>query len=205
MTINTDHTVNKKQISKQESVKTQILLAHTSSTIEEYFTKIHKRHYGAYDSIFTYTIGQDGTVYQHYNPNYYSKIFNLVEVDRQIISVALENAGWLKQKTSAEYIDWKGHIYKGQAFEKTWRGKNFWAEYTPEQVESLLNLIPMLIKEFEIEPNFSGKNLPIDDPKNFKGVLNRSNYAKFYYDLSPAFNFDLITQICTNKNKIKLQ
>jgi hypothetical protein len=168
--------------------------------LEEYFTKIEKRYYGAYDFVFTFTIGQDGAVYEHYNPRHFSKHFNNMNIDRQIISVALENIGWLKQNTSAQNIDWKGHIYNGEVVEKIWRGKNIWAVYTPQQVNALLEFLPLLIEEHNIEPNFSGNNLPMADPHKFKGLLNRSNYMKFYYDLSPAFDFELITKML-NKHK----
>jgi hypothetical protein len=191
--MNTNYKVSNNQISKFPSIKSQILLAHTSSTIEEYFTKISTRHHGTYDAPFTYTIDANGIVYNHFSPLHYSNLFNYHDIDSQIISVGLENAGWLKQKTPDQFIDWKGHIYKGEVFEKIWRGYNFWAPYTPEQTQALLDLLGVLIKEYHIEPNFSGKNITLDDPQDFKGVLNRSNYYRCYYDLSPAFNFERIT------------
>ena len=73
-----------------------------------------------------------------------------------------------------------------------WRGHNLWAVYTPEQINSMCELIKELMKQHNIEPNFSGDNLPIKNAKHFSGVLNRSNYYKMYYDLSPACNFDEI-------------
>lgn len=191
------HKVKKIQISKQPSIKTQILLAHTSSTLDEYFTKISTRWNGEYDAVFTYTIGKNGSIYEHFNALHYSNLFGVQEIDSQIISIGLENHGWVSQKSPEMNITWKGNIYKGQVFEKTWRGHNFWEPYTPEQIESLLNLTKALINEFHIKPEFSGSNLPMDGAKEFKGVLNRGNYFKYYYDLSPAADFDYI------KNSIK--
>ena len=93
--MNTEHKVSNNQISKSPSIKTQILLAHTASTISEYFTKISKRWNGTYDSPFTYTIAANGEVYNHFNPLHYSNLFNYADIDRQIISIGLENVGWL--------------------------------------------------------------------------------------------------------------
>lgn len=195
MIINKDHIVANNQFSKQQSVKTQILLAHTSSSLSDYFIKIANRWNGGYDASFTYTIGIDGTVYQHYNPTHYSNLFDKQVLDSKIISIGLENKGWLHQKSeNGAYFDWKGDIYTGVVVGKSWRGYNKWAEYSPEQTEAMLELINMLIKDFNIKPKFSGNNLPLDRADEFEGVLNRSNYFKCYYDLSPAAQFEHISE-----------
>lgn len=194
--INDSHLVNKGQFYDVINPKTQILLANTLGCLDEYFTCIKTRHGGSYNEIFTYTISIDGVIYQHFNPKCSSKIFDQ-GFDSQIISIGLENVGWLKQNEQNKFIDWKGYIYNGEVFEKCWRGKHLWASYTLNQVAALLEFLPTLIKEHNIEPKFSGKNLTMDKPQEFKGVLNRSNYYKFYYDLSPAFDGELIT------NKLK--
>jgi len=185
--INTDHMVSNNQVSKKPSIKTQILLAHTASSIEDYFTKISNRHNGAYDASFTFTIGLDGQIYQHFSPLHYSNLFGVPEIDSQIISIGLENVGYLTRKSvGGDHFDWKGSIYNGKIHGMMWRGHNSWAWYDANQIESMLQVISELIKEHHIKSVFSGTNLPIEEAKEFQGVLNRSNYAKCYYDLSPA-------------------
>jgi hypothetical protein len=185
--INTDHMVSINQRSKQPSIKTQILLANTSSSLNDYFTKISTRCNGSYDASFAFTISSFGDVYQHYNPLHFTNLFGIPEVDSQIISIGLENVGWLTAKEgSDDFFDWKHSIYKGEVHSKLWRGHRNWADYPPEQIQAMLRLIKELIKEYHIKPAFSGTNLPMEEAKGFQGVLNRSNYAKCYYDLSPA-------------------
>lgn len=199
--IDTKYLVNSdKQVSLVPTTKTQILLAHTSSAITEYFIKISTRCFGEYFSIFTYTIGKDGIIYQHYNPDYYTQLFGISEIDKQIISIGLENEGWLwKKNINSKIFDWKGSIYNGEVVNKLWRGHNLWAVYTDEQMKSMLFLIKQLLQDYNIQPIFSGDNLPLDDAREFKGVLNRSNYFKYYTDLSPACDFEIIN---TYINKI---
>ena len=194
--------VGKKQRSKKISVKRQILLCHTSCTIDDYFTMISTRYNGAYDKSFTYTIGLDGQIYQHFSPSYYSSLFNNPQVDPQIISIGLENVGQLIRKSvDGDFFDWKGAIYKGNVYYKLWRDHHSWAEYTTKQTESMLWLINVIINAYNVEPNFSGNNLPLVGVKKFRGVLTRSNYHKFYYDLSPAMDFEKInTYIKTECN-----
>jgi hypothetical protein len=194
MEINKKYLVNADaQISLVPTLKSQILLAHTSSTISEHFTKIFTRHCGEYPSIFTYTIDKEGVIYQHYDPDYYSRLFGIAEIDKQIISIGLENEGWLwKKDLNSKIFDWKGCIYNGEVLNKLWRGHNLWAVYTDKQMESMLFLIKQLLQDYNIQPKFSGNNLPLDNAREFEGVLNRSNYFKFYTDLSPACNFENI-------------
>ena len=202
MIINDNYWVNTRQRSKRTSVKNQILLCHTSCTIDDYFTMITTRYGGEYDKSFTYTIGLDGQIYQHFSPLHYSNLFNDPQIDPQIISIGLENVGQLIRKSIDEdFFDWKGAIYKGKVYGKLWRNHNTWAEYSVKQTESMLWLIKDIINVHHIESNFSGNNLPLLGVKKFNGVLTRSNYHKFYYDLSPAMDFEKInTYIKTECN-----
>jgi hypothetical protein len=103
--------------------------------------------------------------------------------------------GWLRRNgTEGDFFDWKGNIYKGHVHGKLWRGNNLWASYTDAQMESMLQLIKSLVTEYHIAREFSGNNLPLEGAKDFKGVLNRSNYFRYYYDLSPAADFERIKE-----------
>jgi len=193
MVINEDYWVGEKQRSKKTSTKHQILLCHTSCTINDYFTMISTRYAGKYNKSFTYTIDLNGQIYQHFSPLHYSNLLNDPQIDPQIISIGLENVGQLMGKSDGDdFFDWKGAIYKGKVHGKLWRNHHSWAEYSAKQTESMLWLIKVIINAHHIEPNFSGNNLPLLGVKKFNGVLTRSNYHKFYYDLSPAMDFEKI-------------
>lgn len=192
--------IRSSQISENTSVKSQILLANTSSSHKDYITKISTRCGGAYDASFTFTIDLSGHIYQHYVPIYYTNIFGIRDIDSRIISIGLENVGWVVNRENHDiFFDWKGSIYNGGVKDKLWRGYDKWADYTADQIDSMIILIREVSKEYHIKPNFSNTNVLMEDAKNFEGVLNRSNYFKYYYDLSPAAlpYFDIIS------NKIK--
>jgi hypothetical protein len=60
---------------------------------------------------------------------------------------------------------------------------------------TLTELIDYLCLEYSINKNFIGDNVTTHKPINYKGILNRSNFSKNHYDLTPAFNFEKLTEI----------
>ena len=84
--------------------------------------------------------------------------------------------------------------YTGNVIQKTWRNKKYWAEYTNEQISTLLELIDYLCIKHSIDKNFVGSNVFMDGAEKIKGILNRSNFNKNYYDLTPAFDFEKLTK-----------
>ena len=69
-------------------------------------------------------------------------------VDKKIISIMIENQGWLlKDLLKDKYIDWVGNIYKRRAkvIEKRWRGFLYWDSYTSKQLKSCLELVELFM------------------------------------------------------------
>lgn len=196
MEINEEHIIDHKNVGLIKHKKKQIILGHTASTLEEFFTKIKTRSNGKYDKIPSYVIGLDGTIYQLFNPQYTSNFMEDETIDRISISVVLENQGWLtKDPFEPNYFDWKSHPYHEYVIDKQWRNKKYWAAYGGEQMVSLVDLIKYLSEKFNISKDFVGDNTSIHKPKTFKGIINRSNYTKNYYDLSPAFDFEKFNEL----------
>lgn len=196
MIFNTDHTIDYNNIILSKHKKKQIILAHTSSTIDDYLVKVKTRFNGKYNKIPAYVIGLDGVIYELFSPQYQSTFMEDESVDKMSISVVLENVGWLIKGEGSLLYDWKGQIYTGNYCNVDWRQKKIWALYGDEQMVSLIQLISNLSEKFNISKDFVGDNTIISKPKTFKGVLNRSNYSKIHYDLSPAFDFNQL-----NNNK----
>lgn len=195
MEINKSVQVDEQVVDKTVSKKKQIILAHTGCNLEDYLVKITTRYNKKYDRVPAYVIAQDGTVYEFFNPKYSTKFMEEDSVDKMSIIIVLENVGWLaKDPKENTYCDWKGHEYLGDVAHKDWRNKKHWATYSDEQMVALLEVIPELCQRFKITKAFVGDNIPIHKPKTFKGVITRSNYDKKFYDLSPAFNFDLLNE-----------
>jgi N-acetyl-anhydromuramyl-L-alanine amidase AmpD len=182
------------QVSKVS--KTQIMLGHTSRNLKDYLISIGIRNNGKYSRIPHYIITKEGKIKELIKPNHISNFFGDKEVDTKIISVLLENNGWLTYKKQTNRLcDWLGNIYKGEVFEKKWRNKFFWSTYSEEQLSSLNSLLENLCDNFDIKKEMVGHNVRINGVENFKGIVSRSNYSEFFTDLSPAFNFDKIKEI----------
>ena len=175
--------------------KTQIMLGHTSRNLDDYVTSVELRHNGNYKNSPHYVISKSGVKTNIVNPEYTTNFFGHEEVDNNIVTILLENEGWLApKKNNPRLCDWLGNIYKGEVFEKKWRNKYFWAVYTDKQIDTLLDLINKLCHDLKINKDFVGHNVRVSVEK-FKGVVNRSNYSEYFTDLSPAFNFEKIKEI----------
>lgn len=177
---------------KKEFIKKQIVLGNSFNSIENLYNGWKNRFCGSYTSTSTFTIDRKGNVYQNYNPKYYSDFIKEKGIDKKIISITLENQGWLlKDLLKGKYIDWVGNIYrrKAKVIEKRWRGKQYWDPYTASQVKSASDLIEYLCQEYEIPNDCVGHNTFIEGVELFEGITYRSNYYKDNTDLSPAWDF----------------
>ncbi len=176
---------------KTNKNKKQIVLIHTSREVNEYLTSLKYRHNGNYDKIPNYVIDKEGKILQLLEPDQVSNIFNSKAINENVITISLENLGWLeKEPLKNHYINWIGNIYNGKVFEKHWRDYIFWDTYTKKQIESTIFLCKKLIQEYNIDKKFVGHNTKINGINNFSGIVSRSNYFTESTDLNPSFNFD---------------
>jgi hypothetical protein len=171
--------------------KRQIVLLHTSREINQYLTGLKYRFNGKYDKIPNYVIDKEGKILELIEPKKTSRIFNNKNIDKNIITISLENLGWLyKEPLQKGYINWIGNIYKGKVYERKWRDYVYWDIYTPEQTESCFELCIKLVNEFNIDKKFVGHNTKINGIEKFSGIVSRSNYFSETTDLNPSFNFE---------------
>jgi N-acetyl-anhydromuramyl-L-alanine amidase AmpD len=180
--------------------KKQIILCHTSRLIEDYLNSLTYRFNNHFDRVPNYVITREGKIYNILPDLTYSNFFSNDDVNKNSISICLENLGWLDKKPfSNDYINWNGSIYKGQVYEKKWRDYFFWQPYTNVQVESMLNLCELLIESLEIKSEFVGHNTKVDGIENFEGITTRSNYDTRFTDLNPSFDFENLNKIFKNE------
>ncbi len=114
-----------------------------------------------------------------------------LEIDKKSIVILLENSGSLiKDGENNQFINWVGHIYnEPQAVvEKRWRNYQYWAPYSEAQVNSTVELVRKLCKEFYIPIFAVPHNTKLNNADDFEGVLYKSNLETHYTDLSPAWN-----------------
>jgi N-acetyl-anhydromuramyl-L-alanine amidase AmpD len=178
--------------------KGQIVLTHTSRELKSYLQSIKTRYSGKYDKIPHYVIGRDGVIHKLLDDLEYTKYFRKTQINKNSITISLENLGWLlKQPLTDYYINWIGDIYKGKVFERKWRGYYFWQPYTDEQINSLYLLLKDITDKFNIDFNIVGHNTIINGVEKLDGIICRSNFSEKYTDVNPSFDFELFL------NKIK--
>jgi N-acetyl-anhydromuramyl-L-alanine amidase AmpD len=176
----------------KNSNKKQIILTHTSRNITDFITGLKNRYNGKYTKIPHYIINRDGEIFQLMEHNSYNEYMDTASVNRNGIVISLENLGWLrKNPLSGNYINWIGETYKGNIFEKRWRGYTFWQPYTDKQTKSLIKLTNYLCEKTDIPKNCIGHNVKVDKIENFNGIVSMSNFHSDKTDMNPAFNFDI--------------
>ena len=188
----------------KEFKKHQIVLGNSFSDDLNHFNGWKYRLSGEYTHTSTFTIDRKGNIYQHYDPKYYSDFINDKMIDKKIISIIIENQGWLlKDLIKDKYIDWVGNIYKRKAkvIEKRWRGFMYWDPYTPSQVKSSIYLVNYLCEKYDIPHKCVGHNTYIDGIEYHEGITYKSNYYKEITDLSPAWDFNNFKNKIEEKNK----
>lgn len=176
----------------QGTKKNKIVIGATYSTKMSHYTGWSNRNNGKYTKTAMFTVRMDGTVYQHFSPNYFSDFMLKPDLNESSITILLENEGWLVKDLSNKnkYINYIGHIYnrKDSVIEKRWRSQTYWAPFTDKQVESTIELVVELCENFNIPMDVVSHNTNFDDAQDFNGILYRSNFEKYYTDITPAWD-----------------
>ncbi len=189
-----------KRVSGKTKTKTQIILCHTSRTANEYLISLKYRKNGKYDKIPNFLISKDGKILDLLPSDSYCNFFDNEDVNKNSIIISLENLGWLeKVQLSPHYNNWIGDIYKGVPYERKWRDYFLWDPYTPEQIQSLVNLCLELCEKHKIPIDCIGHNTKITNIEKLKGIVSRSNFDQVFTDVSPAFDFDKFTNMLKNE------
>ena len=181
--------------------KKLIVLGNSLSDKDNHITGWMNRMGGEYKKTSTYTIFRNGKIFEHFNPNYYSNFIGEEKIDKKIISITLENQGWLnKDLINKRYFNWVGNIYKRNksVYEKRWRGFVYWDSYTNKQMKSCIFLIEHLCEKFNIEKKCVGHNTYIEGIDMFEGVTYRSNFQREYTDLNPSWDFKKFKKLIEN-------
>ncbi len=184
--------LNEDNFYKKDFQKTQIVLGNTFNNHMKHINGWKHRNLGNYKNTSTFSIDRKGNIYQHYDPIYYSDFIGNKHNDKKIISILIDNIGWLyKDSINNKYIDWVGNIYnrKTTILEKRWRGYNYWETYSIKQFNSTINLINYICEKYNIKKSVVGHNTYIEEISFHEGIAYRSNYSKYMTDLNPAWDY----------------
>jgi len=176
--------------------KKQIVLSHSSRNVRDYLVSLKTRYNGNNEYLPNYIIDREGNIINIIPPETYSKYLDIGRYDKNVITICLENLGWLrKNPLHGGYVNWIGNIYNEGIYERKWRGHFFWQPYTEKQLESMGSLIEQLCTDFNIPKTLIGHNVKVDGVEKFEGIVTKSNYDSTHTDLSPAFDFDELKKL----------
>ena len=193
--------LDEKNFYKTEFNKRQIVIGNSFSEKDYHIKGWKTRMGGDYKKTSTFTIFKNGEIVQHFDPSMYSDFLENKSMDKKIISILIENQGWLqKDLLNNEYFNWVGNIYNKSknVFEKRWRGFTYWDTYTKKQIISCANLVKYLCEKYGIPKNCVGHNTFIDGVEYFEGITYRSNYYKDSTDLNPSWEFKNFKELIEN-------
>lgn len=175
----------------------QIVLFNSKREIDDFFSSLKYRSLKK-KKIPNFIVSRDGSVYRTLKEGQYSNFFEN-NLDKEIITVCLENLGWLEKVPLENYhINWCGDIYIGEVYNRKWRDYFIWQPYTEIQIQKCSELCDMLLEKYSIDKNIIGHNTQVDFIQNFRGVSTKSNFDKKYTDVSPAFDFELFRKKIKN-------
>ena len=196
---NSSYILSEKNYYLLENKKKQIVIGNSFNKGMNHFLGWTNRLNGEYKRVSNFTVDIYGNIYQHFDSKYYSEFLPFSLSNKNIISIVLENQGWLEYDIKdKKYLTYIGNYYDGVGItEKRWRNHSFWDNYTEKQVESLVELSKFLLDKHGIPKKVLSHNTHVRDITGFEGVSYRSNWIKDSTDLSPSFNFEIF------KNKVE--
>lgn len=170
---------------KIKSKKKQIILSSSLRRGNNHLIRLEHKEFGKTKRWNTYTITRDGVIYEHYDPIYSSNFLNIENIDKQSISVVLENMGHLV-KNNDIYINWiNEECEKELIAEKKWNIYQYWEVYTDKQIKSCVELCKFLCDKFKIKNNLIEFSSYHKDIHKYNGIIYQSNCIENSDDVNP--------------------
>ena len=143
----------------------------------------------------SYIVDRSGRIYELFDDSYWSyhlgsnALGGNTTMSKQTIGIEISNYGFLKI-SGENLVDMYGDVYcrleEFGCYEKiSYRGKDYFATMTDEQVSATASLLKYLSRKHGIPLNFKGDDCLFASAKeasNFKGVFLHSNVRKDKFD-----------------------
>lgn len=181
---------------KTDNPKTQIVIGFSLREGHNHIMRMQTKEYGNSRKWNTYTISRDGIIYQHFNPKKHCDFLGIKEADIKIISIVLENTGYLVKNDDGIFVNLLNEVCDEERIGfKKWDAFSYWEKFTEEQIMALVDLCNYLSIEFSI-PNdcieFQNYHKSII---KYKGIAFRSNYLEKDGDANPLFEIEKFNKL----------
>ena len=168
-----------------KSKKKQIILSSSLRRGNNHIIRLEHKDFGKTKRWNTYTITREGIVYEHYSPIYSSNFLDIEIIDKQSISIILENMGHLNENNGV-YTNWiNEECEKELVIEKKWNIYQYWEMYTDKQIKSCIELCNMLCDKFKIKNELIDFSSYHKDIRKFNGIIYQSNCVENSDDINP--------------------
>lgn len=186
MLIDSDsYKINDLNYNKIKSKKKQIILSSSLRRGNNHIIRLEHKDFGKTKRWNTYTITREGIIYEHYNPIYSSNFLDIEIIDKQSISIVLENMGHLNENNGV-YTNWiNEECEKELVIEKKWNIYQYWEMYTDKQIKSCIELCNMLCDKFKIKNELIDFSSYHKDIRKFNGIIYQSNCVENSDDINP--------------------
>ena len=207
-----------------EYTKQRIVLHYTAGNTRSDIMSLTRQDYHV---SVAFVVARDGTIYQLHPSKYWSGHLGAGignqgtgnREDKASIGIEISNYGYLvprdghletiysrlKDKSTGKIgpVDLYCSQTQSEAYTKIdtpFRDQQYYATFTPEQLESTIILLRFLTAKYQIPRQFLNKEkrfATTNDVVNFKGIVTHVNYrSSGKWDIGPAFDWDkLITGV----------
>lgn len=197
MNINTTtYCIDKSRYNATKIAKTQIVIGTSLRQGRNYLTRILNRKLFNMKTVPAFTIGRDGTIFQHYKSEFHSEFLRNKNADIKSISIVLENMGALILANDGTYVNWVNEVCDEEnvGIKKT-QGFEYWEKFPNEQILALV----WLCKEMSEKHGISAKCIEFNHYNanivQFKGIAFRSNYIDDSSDINPLFEIEKFNEM----------
>ena len=185
---------------KNQSPKTQIVLATSLRKDSYHITRLLHKEFGKTKKWNTYTISRNGLIYNHYDPKHHSDFLGIKEGDKQSVSIVLENMGCLSETINGEYVNTINEVCdKSNVVERKWLDYNYWEQFTDAQITSTVELCKELCEKYGIPKILIDFHHYHKDTTKFRGIVFKSNYIENSSDINPLFDIGKFNEMLHNE------
>ena len=192
------HKVEDYNFVKSINDKKQIIIASSLRKSNYHILRLKSKNRGRHTRWNCYTISREGSVYEHFNPKYYSNYLDIKKADKQSIVVVLENMGSLLKTPDGMYLNTLNEVCDNEFVgEKKWLGQKYWEIFPEVQLENLAGLCKVLCKKFKIPLKVIEFHHPHEKILDFTGIAFKSNYFENSNDVNPYMDIEKLNDLLT--------
>lgn len=197
----TDFIINENNYYNIKTKKKQIVIGLSMRKDNNHIIRLKHKEFGQSKKWNMYTISRNGDIIKHFDDNYYSNFIDKKNTDKKIISIVIENMGYLEQTIEGDYINWLNEACSNErVFEKKWLGKHYWELIDNKQFESLIWLCNEMCLKHNIPNKTIGFSHYHKDAAKFNGILFKSNYFEDGIMYNPSIDINKLNKELNNDN-----